>query len=50
VAAATEKGQEAVSRAYPLWQKAQAAVADALGQDQLEQLKTLLSLLQETSI
>src|SRR2546425_12929367 len=46
----TEKGQEAVSRAYPLWQKAQAAAADALGQDQLEQLKTLLSLLQETSI
>jgi DNA-binding MarR family transcriptional regulator len=45
----TEKGQEAVSRAYPLWQKAQAAVADALGQDQLEKLTTLLSLLQETS-
>jgi DNA-binding MarR family transcriptional regulator len=46
----TEKGREAVTCAYPLWQKAQRAVTDALGQDQLEMLKTLLSQLEETSI
>src|SRR5260370_32302845 len=45
----TEKGQEAVSRAYPLWQKAQAAVADALGQHELAELKTLIYLLQDQS-
>jgi DNA-binding MarR family transcriptional regulator len=46
----TAKGREAVSRAYPLWQKAQRAVADTLGQDQLEHLKTLLSQLEEANI
>lgn len=39
----TEKGRQAVDCAYPLWQEAQAAVADTLGQEQLEILKTLLS-------
>jgi DNA-binding MarR family transcriptional regulator len=46
----TEKGREAVSLADPLWQKAQTAVADTLGQDQLKRLKTLLSQLEEISI
>ncbi len=46
----TEKGRQAVACAYPLWQKAQIAVADALGQDQLEVLKALLSHLEETSV
>jgi len=46
----TEKGREAVSLAYPLWQKAQTAVAETLGQDQLKMLKTLLSQLEEMSI
>ena len=46
----TQKGHEAVSLAYPLWQKAQTAVADTLGQDQLKMLKTLLSQLEEMSI
>ena len=46
----TEKGREAVSLADPLWQKAQTAVADTLGQDQLKMLKTLLSQLEEISI
>lgn len=46
----TEKGREAVSLANPLWQKAQIAVADTLGQDQLKMLKTLLSQLEEMSI
>jgi DNA-binding MarR family transcriptional regulator len=46
----TERGREAVSLARPLWQKAQTAVADTLGQDQLQMLKTLLSQLEEVSI
>ena len=46
----TEQGREAVSLAHPLWQKAQTAVADTLGQDQLNMLKTLLSQLEEMSI
>ncbi len=46
----TEKGRQAVACAYPLWQKAQIAVADALGQDQLEVLRALLSRLEETSV
>ena len=46
----TERGREAVSLARPLWQKAQTAVADTLGQDQLQILKTLLSQLEEVSI
>src|SRR5712692_5185729 len=44
----TEKGRQAV--AYALWQKAQIAVADTLGQDQLEVLRALLSHLEETSV
>ena len=46
----TEKGREAVSLATPLWQKAQTAVAETLGEDQLKMLKTLLSHLEEISI
>jgi len=46
----TERGREAVSLARPLWQKAQTAVADTLGPDQLQMLKTLLSQLEEVSI
>ena len=46
----TQKGREAVSLAHPLWQKAQTAVADTLGQDQLKMLKTLLAQLEEMSI
>jgi DNA-binding MarR family transcriptional regulator len=46
----TKQGREAVSLARPLWQKAQTAVADILGQDQLQMLKTLLSQLEEISI
>jgi DNA-binding MarR family transcriptional regulator len=46
----TERGHEAVALAHPLWQKAQTAVADTLGQDQLQMLKTLLSQLEEISI
>ena len=46
----TEQGREAVSLAHPLWQKAQTAVADTLGPDQLNMLKTLLSQLEEMSI
>ena len=46
----TEKGREAVSLARPLWQKAQTAVVETLGQDQLQMLKTLLSQLEEMSI
>ncbi|HLZ58938.1 MAG TPA: MarR family winged helix-turn-helix transcriptional regulator [Ktedonosporobacter sp.] len=46
----TQKGCEAVSLANPLWQKAQTVVADTLGPDQLQMLKTLLSQLEEISI
>jgi len=46
----TEKGRQAVAYAYPLWQQAQKAVADVLGQDQLEVLRALLSRLEETSV
>ena len=46
----TEKGREAVSLASPLWQKAQTAVVETLGEDQLKMLKTLLSQLEEISI
>jgi len=46
----TKKGRETVSLANPLWQKAQTAVADTLGSDQLNMLKTLLSQLEEMSI
>jgi DNA-binding MarR family transcriptional regulator len=46
----TEQGREAVSLARPLWQKAQTAVAETLGQDQLQMLKALLSKLEEVSI
>ena|SRR5260221_10146399 len=46
----TEKGRQAVDCAYPLWQQAQKAVADVLGQDQLEVLRALLSRLEETSV
>ncbi|WP_220211768.1 MarR family winged helix-turn-helix transcriptional regulator [Reticulibacter mediterranei] len=46
----TQKGHEAVALAHPLWQKAQAAVADTLGQDQLNMLRTLLSQLEGISI
>lgn len=46
----TKKGREAVSLANPLWQKAQTAVEDALGQGELKMLKTLLSQLEEVSI
>jgi DNA-binding MarR family transcriptional regulator len=46
----TEKGRQAVACAYPLWQKAQIAVADTLGQDQLEVLRALLSHLEETGV
>jgi DNA-binding MarR family transcriptional regulator len=46
----TQKGREAVSLAHPLWETAQIAVADTLGEDQLKTLKTLLSQLEEMSI
>jgi DNA-binding MarR family transcriptional regulator len=46
----TQKGRETVSLANPLWQKAQTAVADTLGSDQLNMLKTLLSQLEEMRI
>ncbi|WP_172632351.1 MarR family winged helix-turn-helix transcriptional regulator [Dictyobacter arantiisoli] len=46
----TKKGRETVSLANPLWQKAQTAVADTLGSDQLTMLKALLSQLEEMSI
>ena len=46
----TERGLEAVSLARPLWQKAQTAVAETLGQDQLQMLKTLLSQVEKVSI
>ena len=46
----TEKGRQAVTCASPLWQQAQRAVADALGQDQLEVLRAVLSCLEETSV
>jgi DNA-binding MarR family transcriptional regulator len=46
----TQRGREAVSLARPLWQKAQTAVVDTLGQDQLNLLRTLLSQLEEMSI
>ena len=46
----TQKGREAVSLARPCWQKAQTAVVDSLGQDQLNLLKMLLSQLEEMSI
>jgi DNA-binding MarR family transcriptional regulator len=46
----SQKGREAVSLANPLWQKAQTAVTDTLGPDQLKMLKTLLSQLEEMSI
>ncbi|HLZ56753.1 MAG TPA: MarR family transcriptional regulator, partial [Ktedonosporobacter sp.] len=45
----TQKGREAVSLARPFWQKAQTAVAEILGQDQLQMLKMLLSQLEEVS-
>src|SRR6266436_2450941 len=46
----TEKGRQAVACALPLWQKAQSMIAQALGQDQLDALKTLLSRLEEVTI
>jgi DNA-binding MarR family transcriptional regulator len=46
----TQKGRETVALANPLWQKAQTAVADTLGPEQLNMLKTLLSQLEEMSI
>ncbi|HEX4204416.1 MAG TPA: MarR family winged helix-turn-helix transcriptional regulator [Ktedonobacteraceae bacterium] len=46
----TQKGRETVSLATPLWQKAQTAVVDTLGEDHLKMLKTLLSHLEEISI
>ena len=46
----TERGHEAVSLARPLWQKAQTAVADTLGQEQLQMLKTLLAQVEEVRI
>ena len=46
----TQKGRETVSLANPLWQKVQTAVAETLGPDQLQMLKTLLSQLEEVSI
>src|SRR5947209_6701119 len=46
----TEQGREAASLANPLWQKAQTAVADTLGQVQLNMLRTLLSQLEEVSV
>lgn len=45
----TEKGRQAVASALPLWQKAQSMIANALGQDQLDVLKALLSRLEEVS-
>lgn len=46
----TKKGRVQYALANPLWQKAQTAVADALGQGELKMLKTLLSQLEEVSI
>jgi len=46
----TQKGRETVALATPLWQKSQTAVEEALGEDQLKVLRTLLSQLEEISI
>jgi DNA-binding MarR family transcriptional regulator len=46
----TEKGRQAVAYALPLWQQAQSMMANALGQDQLDALKTLLSRLEDVRI
>lgn len=46
----TQKGHGAVSLARPLWQKAQTAVVETLGQDQLNLLRMLLSQVEEMSI
>ncbi len=50
VVGVTEKGRQAVACALPFWQKAQSMIAHALGQDQLDALKTLLSRLEEVTI
>jgi DNA-binding MarR family transcriptional regulator len=39
----TEKGRQALTVATPLWRKAQAAVVEGLGQNQLSQLRALLA-------
>jgi DNA-binding MarR family transcriptional regulator len=39
----TEKGRQAVACALPLWEQAQTAVANTLGQDDLQTLRALLS-------
>ena len=46
----TQKGRETVAFATPLWQKSQTAVEEALGEDQLKTLSTLLSQLEEINI
>lgn len=43
----TPKGREAFSLASPLWQKAQAAVGETLGEEHLKMLRALLSQLEE---
>lgn len=43
----TEKGDEVLERAYPLWQEAQAKVLEVLGSKKLEALVSELSQLKE---
>ena len=43
----TEKGRQAVACAYPFWQQAQTAVAATLGRERLDELRALLSHLEE---
>jgi DNA-binding MarR family transcriptional regulator len=45
----TEEGRQAVACALPLWQKAQSMMVNALGQNQLDTLRTLLSRLEAAS-
>jgi DNA-binding MarR family transcriptional regulator len=45
----TEEGRQAVVCALPLWQKAQSMMVKALGQEQLETLRALLSRLEAAS-
>lgn len=50
VVRATEKAQQAIAIAYPLWQTAQQTVVDTLGQEQLDTLRALLSQLEKTTV
>jgi DNA-binding MarR family transcriptional regulator len=49
IAQMTNKGRQALERAYPLWQEAQTTMTTALGSEQLETFMLLLSELEAAS-